>query len=169
LNLLQGAFQPRHHHVDWREMARRGAWGLALLAGIHVLGTSLDWLLLVRERQEVQAEMQDLAARALPAHAAIVDPAWQVGERLRALQAAHGEGDGGPLGLLGQVGQAWPEGVAPPRVVDYREHNLTLTLAAPPGDWLAGFQSRLAALGLQAAFNDNALAIRAGREETHGR
>ncbi len=169
LNLLQGAFQPRHHHLDWPGLGRRLAWGLALLAGIQFLGTTLDWLLLVRERQMVQAEMQDLAARALPAHAAIVDPAWQVSERLRAVQAARGEGDGGVPGLLGRVGQAWPEGVAPAQVVDYREQGLTLTLATPPGDWLAGFQTRLAAVGLHLVRNENTLTIRAAREESHGR
>ncbi|MDP2834089.1 MAG: type II secretion system protein GspL [Pseudomonadota bacterium] len=174
LNLLQGELQPHHSRIDWPAQARRLAWGLALLAGIQFTGMSLDWLLLARERQTLQAGMRELAERALPAHAAIVDPAWQVSERLRALRAARGEGGGGFMALLNRVGQVWPVDTKV-NAIDYRDDRLTLTLDTPPGAWLDGFQSALAGKGLRAirGSEGNSLVIRAGQAETeenqHGR
>lgn len=170
LNLLQGAFQPRRNHIDWPTQGRRLAWGLALLAGIQFTGMSLDAFLLMRERQTLEAGMRELATRALPAHAAIVDPAWQMSERLRALRAAHGEDEAGFMALLDRVGQVWPAEVRVSHL-DYRDQSLTLTLDTPPGPWLDNLLPALAGVGLRAtpgqkgSNEENRLVIRTGPEE----
>lgn len=170
LNLLQGAFQSRNHRIDWPTQGRRLAWGLALLAGIQFTGMSLDAFLLMRERQTLEAGMRELATRALPAHAAIVDPAWQMSERLRALRAAHGEDEAGFMALLDRVGQIWPVDVRVSHL-DYRDQSLTLTLETPPGPWLDNLLPALAGVGLRAtpgkkgSDEENRLVIRTGPEE----
>ena len=146
-NLLQGRFQPHHDRPDWPRHGRRLAWGLGLLAGIQMLGVGLDWAMLAREQTAIDAELQRLATRALPAGATVVDPAWQVGERLRTLQTARGGGDGFS-GLIDRVGQVWPAAAPPPRAVEYRDGSLTLTLEAAPGAWQTSFTAALAGAGL---------------------
>lgn len=148
-NLLQGALQPRRGRMDWPALARGLAGGLALLAAIQCAGVAADWALLVREQARLQADMRDQAERALPAHAAIVDPAWQVAERLKAMHAGQGGGEGGFLALLARVGTVWPAGVATPRQVEYRAGGLTLRFdPAPPEAALAGLREGLVGAGL---------------------
>lgn len=162
-DLLQGALRPRHGRLDWPAMARTLAWGLALLAGIQLAGAIVDWTLLAREQARLQADMRNLAERALPAHSAIVDPAWQVGEQLKALHAAEGEGEGGFLTLLSRIGTAWPTGIGTPKQVEYRDGTVTLHFdPASPATGLESLQAALAQAGLQVAGSGSTLTVREG-------
>lgn len=148
-NLLTGAFTAARGRRDWRALLRPLAIGTALLVLLQVLGMTVHWLSQTREQAGIRAEMRALAERVLPAQAAVVDPAWQVGERLRALRAASGDSSEGSRSLLARLGRAWPHGAAPiPGTVNYAGKGLELTLASADDHWLEELKSAGTARGL---------------------
>jgi len=148
-NLLTGAYAATRNRLDWRPLVRPLAGGLALLGALQLAGMTLDWALQKREQAAIRAEMHALAERALPANAAVVDPAWQVSEQLRGLRAATGAEAGGALSLLAQLGQAWSPGGGPlPRTVNYAGGELELTLANADDAWLDQLKGAGTARGL---------------------
>lgn len=158
LDLLQGSEHSRRGRIDVRGLFKSLLWGLPLLAGIQFAGAAVDWGLLNQEQHRLQSEMRVMAERALPAHAAVVDPAWQVGERLRTLRAAQGEGSQGFLSQLDRIGSGWPAGGAPTlRAVEYRDGatSLHLSLAdeASAQPWLQSLESALTGKGMQVHLN----------------
>ncbi|MDD3528867.1 MAG: type II secretion system protein GspL [Gallionellaceae bacterium] len=166
-DLLQGTLAPRRGRPDWQALARSLASGLALLVLIQVVGLAVDWGLLAREEDRLRSELHGLAERALPAHASIVDPAWQVAERLRAMQAAEGGIESGFLVLLSRVGSTWPAGMGAPRQVEYRDGTAILHFdAATPAAGLEEFKAGLSKAGLVVAAtpgaDGQALSVREG-------
>lgn len=148
--LLSGRFSSRKASLDLRAVLRPLLVGGLVLALIHVVGLSVEWLQLERERRALLAEQYDLARRVLPEGAAIVQPAWQVAQRLARLQAASGVGDRDSMpALMSLTGHAWPQlPGAGLKSVLYADGQLTLTLAERQPAWLDRFGASLATLGL---------------------
>lgn len=148
--LLQGPYSPTRSRLEWGRVLRPLAWGGALLAGIHLAGMTLDWALLARENVQVREEMHQLAVRALPAHAAVVDPAWQVSEQLHSLRAATGSPSPDALaGLLGRFGQIWPVESAPQiKSISFEAGQLGVLIAQPEQAWLDQLTVAATARGL---------------------
>ncbi len=154
--LLQGKYSPGRNRLDWTRLVRPLAWGVAALVGIHVAGMTLDWAILASENAHIQREMKLLAEKALPAHAAVVDPAWQVSEQIQRLHAAAGNPASDDfLGLLGRLGQAWPLGGGNRiQAVNYDGSALTVSLAQADASWLAQLKLGAAARGLTVSSQD---------------
>lgn len=152
INLLQGALQPRHARMDLRVLARPVVLGCILLAAVQVIGTTVDRMLLSAEQRALQTKMRDLAQKVLPAHAAVVDPAWQIGEQLKALNAARGHEGEGMIALLGLVGKLRPAGGSnDPKEIRYEGGRLSLDYDPADEEWLKKFVSALVAGGLSAS------------------
>jgi len=152
VNLLQGALQPRHARMDPRVLVRPVVLGCILLATVQFTGMTIDRILLSAEQRALQAKMRDLAQKVLPAHAAVVDPAWQIGEQLKALNAARGHESQGMVALLGLVGKLRPAGGgSDPREIRYEGGRLSLDYDPADDEWLKKFVSALSAGGLSAA------------------
>lgn len=156
-DLLQGKHSPGRSRMDWTRLVRPLAWGALLLAGIQVAGMALDWGLLARESAGIRQEMRDLAERALPAHAAVVDPAWQVTEQLQNLRSAAGKPSPDALvGLLGRFGQVWPA-VGAPRIkaLTFEAGALNVSLAEANAEWLDELKVAAPSRGLEITSEDD--------------
>lgn len=155
--VLQGRHAPGRSRLDWKRLGRPLAWGAVSLAGIHLVGMALDWAMLRRESVSIREDMHVLAERALPAHAAVVDPPWQVKERLQALHAATGNPPPNAFtGLLGRLGQAWPAaGSTPVQSLTYEGGALTVSLAQADAAWLDSLKTAAAAAGLAVGAQEN--------------
>jgi general secretion pathway protein L len=149
-NLLQGKQSPGFKRMDWKRLARPMAWGAISLAAIQLIGLTLDWAMLAGENASTKQEMQVLAERALPANSAIVDPPWQVTERLRGMQTANGNPSPDALvGLLGRLGQAWPRlGNIQVKTLSYEGGALRALIAEADANWLGQLKTAAAAQGL---------------------
>jgi type II secretion system protein L len=155
--VLQGRHAPGRNRLDWRRLVRPVAWGAISLAGIHLVGMTLDWAMLARESAAIREDMHMLAERALPAHAAVVDPPWQVKERLQALSVATGNPAPNALvGLLGKLSQVWPAGSnTRVQTLTYEGGTLTVSLARPDAAWLESLKTAAAAGGLAIGAQEN--------------
>ncbi len=149
-SLLQGIHSPGLKRLDWTRLARPVAWGVAALAVIQLVGLNLDWMMLERENANIKQEKKVLAEKALPANSAIVDPTWQVTERLRIMQTADGNPSPDALvGLLGRLSQAWPRlGNVQVRVMNYEAGGLTASIDEADTLWLDQLKIAAAAQGL---------------------
>jgi type II secretion system protein L len=177
-NLLQGKHSPGLKRMDWSRLARPVAWGVISLAAIQLVGLGLDWAMLARENTRIKNEMHVLAERALPANSAIVDPPWQVTERLQAMQTASGNPAPNALvGLLGRLSQAWPKlGNVQVQTLSFEGGALSATLAETDTTWLDQLKTAAAAQGLAISSRDGQdkdksihLSIRSAEKgESHG-
>ena len=177
-SLLQGSHSPGLKRLDWTRLARPVAWGMAALAAIQLIGLNLDWMMLERENANIKQEKKVLAEKALPANSAIVDPAWQIAERLRIMQTANGNPSPDALvGLLGRLGQAWPRlGNVQVRVLSYEAGVLSAAVAEADTLWLDQLKMAAAAQGLSVDSETDKeqdkgflLSIRStGKEASHG-
>ena len=153
MNLLQGAFLPKHDRLDLGFLWRPVVWGSLALASIHVTAMAIDTLLLSREQAGLQAQMRQLAARVLPPDAAIADPVWQVETLLKALPGSPAQEQQGMLQLLGQIGKIQPAGGNPElKTLAFDAGRLSLEYARVDRDWLDTYLAALKAAGLQAVF-----------------
>lgn len=150
-DLMQGKFSPGRGRLDWARLGRTLGWGAALLAGIHLSGMFLDWALLAREHAAIKQEMRVLAERVLPAHAAVVDPPWQVAERLQGLRSASGKpAPDSLLGLLGRFGEVWPAaGGAQVKAITYEAGTLSVSVSGADATWVEQFKAIAAGRGLE--------------------
>jgi general secretion pathway protein L len=152
INLLQGALQPRHARIDLRLLLRPIVLGVILLATVHLAGMTIDRFMLSAEQRALQTKMRDLAERVLPAHAAVVDPAWQIGAQLKALRAAKGDDSEGMALLLGLAGKLRPPGGnVDLKEIRYESGRLSLDYVQADDEWLKKFVSALSASGLSAS------------------
>lgn len=148
-NLLQGPFAPAHTRIDWPSLLRPMALGLTALAAIQLLGMLADWARLAGEQRAMQAEMRNLAEQALPAHAAIVDPAWQVAEQLRRQRTGQHLAPDSLPSLLGRLGKAWPAAGSPAlQSIAYQGQAMSVQLAKSDAAWLEQLRDAAAAAGL---------------------
>ena len=143
--------------MDWTRLARPVAWGAASLAAIQLVGLNLDWAMLARENANIQQEMHVLAEKALPANSAIVDPPWQVTERLHTMQTGTGTPSPNALvGLLGRLSQAWPTlGNIQVRTLSYEGGALSVSIAEADTAWLDQLKTAAAAQGLTVSSQDD--------------
>jgi type II secretion system protein L len=152
--LLQGKYAPGLKRMDLTQFARPLAWGVASLAAIQLVGVVLDWAMLSREQSGIQHEMHVLAEEALPANSAIVDPAWQVTERLQRMRAATGIATAGDTltGLLGKLGLGWPRfsGMLI-QSLNYERGTLNATISNADPAWFGQLQTFASAQGLTAS------------------
>jgi general secretion pathway protein L len=177
-SLLQGKHSPGLKRMDWTRLARPVAWGAATLVAIQLVGLNLDWAMLARENANIHQEMRVLAETALPANSAIVDPPWQVSERLHAMQTAAGTPSSDALvGLLVRLSQAWPIlGNVQVRTLNYEGGALSASIAEADTAWLDQLKTAAAAQGLTVSSYDDKenekgvrLSIKpAGKEGGHG-
>jgi general secretion pathway protein L len=175
-SLLQGTHSPGLKRMDWTRLARPVAWGVASLAAIQLIGLNLDWAMLARENANIQQEMHVLAETALPANSAIVDPPWQVTERLQSMQTANGTPSPNSLvGLLGRLSQAWPKlGNIQVRTLSYEGGALSASIAEADTAWLDQLKMAAATQGLTVSSHDDKdkgilLSIKSAEKEgSHG-
>ncbi len=177
-SLLQGTHSPGLKRMDWTRLARPVAWGAVSLAVIQLVGLNLDWAMLARENSSIQQEQRVLAERALPANSAIVDPPWQVAERLRTLQTVSGApSPNSVVGLLGRLSQAWPQlGNIRVRTLTYEAGALSASIDEADNGWLEQLKTAAEAQGLTISSQDERdkgegirLSIQAaGKEGSHG-
>ncbi len=155
-NLLQGKHSPGLKRMDWTRLARPVAWGAISLAAIQLVGLTLDWAMLAREDTDIKQEMHVLAERALPANSAIVDPPWQVTERLQTMQTASGNPSPTALvGLLDRLSQAWPKlGNIQVQTLSYEGGALSASIAVADTAWLDQLKTAAAAQGLTVSSHD---------------
>ncbi|MGA7179378.1 MAG: type II secretion system protein GspL [Thiobacillaceae bacterium] len=148
--LLQGKHAPGLKRLDWTRLARPVVWGAVSLAAIQLAGLTLDWALLARENTDIKQEMHVLAERALPASSAIVDPPWQVRERLQNMQTAIGNPAPNALvGLIGRLSQAWPKlGNTQVQTLSYEGDALNVSIAEADAAWLDQLKAAATAQGL---------------------
>jgi hypothetical protein len=127
-------------------------FGVILLATVQIGGMTIDRIMLAAEQRALQTKMRDLAQKVLPAHAAVVDPAWQIGEQLKALNAARGHESEGMIALLGLAGKLRPAGgSSEPKEIRYEGGRLSLDYDPADDEWLKKFVSALSAGGLTAS------------------
>jgi general secretion pathway protein L len=156
-NLLQGRHSPGLKRMDWARLARPVAWGMIGLAAIQLVGLGADWAMLAREHASIKNEMHVLAERALPASSAIVDPPWQVTERLQSMQTASGNPAPNTLvGLLGRLSQAWPR-LGNVRILglSFEGGALSATLSEADTTWLDQLKAAAASQGLAINSHDD--------------
>ncbi|HNQ04430.1 MAG TPA: type II secretion system protein GspL [Thiobacillaceae bacterium] len=154
--LLQGKYSPGFNRLDWKRLLSPTVIGVTALLIIQMLGMLVDWVMLSNENIRIHAEMAALAGRALPAHATVVDPAWQVGERLQNLRAAAGTPPPDAfLSLLERLGQAWPVGTgARLEALRYEAGTLTVSLNEIDPEWLDRLRTAAQARNLSVSLRD---------------
>ncbi len=149
-SLLQGKHTSSRNRLDWMRL-RPLAWGALALVVIQFAGLTLDWALLAHEDASLRREARVLAERALPAHAAVVDPAWQMAERLQQLHTAAGTPSADAcVGLLGRLGRVWSAGPQVQSLI-YESGVLNVSLNEADAAWLTRLQSEAALRGLGVA------------------
>jgi len=131
ISLLSGRFAPRRGRKE-------------TVAVLRPLGLGLLGL----EHRNLRAEQIALAQQVLPAGAAIVDPAFQIGQMLQRLQGGAGSAGDDMSTLLTDLGRAWP-GLPGPVLSGllYSEGTLQLEFASRQADWLGQLETSLQAMG----------------------
>ena len=149
-NLLQGKHAPGLKRMDWTRLARPVVWGVIALVAIQLVGMSVDCAMLSHESASIRREMHVLAEQALPANSAIVDPPWQLRERLLAMQTVTGDPSPNALvGLLDRLSQAWPTaGNIQVQSLSYEGDTLSAILAEADTTWLDQLKEAAATQGL---------------------
>jgi general secretion pathway protein L len=156
-DLLQGKHSPGRSRMDWTRLVRPLAAGALLLAAVQVVGMLLDWGLLARENAAMRTQMRALAERALPAHAAVVDPAWQVTEQLQRMHSASGKPSPDAMtGLLGRLAQVWPA-VGGPKIktLTFEAGAISVDLAEADNAWLAQLKAAAPSRGLEVSSQED--------------
>ncbi|MGO9443597.1 MAG: type II secretion system protein GspL [Thiobacillaceae bacterium] len=177
-SLMQGTYTPGLRRLDWVRLTQPLIWGGVALLAIQLVGVTLDWAMLSRENANILHEMHGLAEQALPVNSAIVDPPWQVMERLQSMQAASGNPAPNALvGLLGRLSMAWPAlGTVQVRTLSYEGGGLSASIAGADPSWLDQLKTAAATQGLSVSSTvdqDNANSVRltirpTAKEGIHG-
>lgn len=151
-NLLQGTYArsgaAQQHWSRWRRVA--------ILAGALVLltlGTRFGQLVSLKaEADSLNAELNQIAAEALPPNSRIVNPLVQLRQRASQLRSnGGGNTDTGFIEILQVLGQALAQANgATLGKLDYRNNTMDLTLSAPDVDTLDRIRIQLEGAGLQA-------------------
>jgi general secretion pathway protein L len=155
MNLLTGAANAaRVHRRDWRSF--RFVWALVLLAVlINIVGLNAEWLSLRREADSLRAGMMQTYRAAFPNEKTIVDPLLQMRRHLA--DASRNAGNPGAddfLALLARFGTAWstarPGSLVAPVIakLEYREHNLVVTLQPGNSQTMESVRSNASGLRL---------------------
>ncbi len=138
-----------------RAMLRRLRVPLALVAVsivIAVIGANVQWLMMARERDAINAQMTETLLNTFPKTTVVLDPAGQMARQLQLLRVAAGEPSRDDFlalsdGLARSLGPVPLNGIA---ALDYHDRRLDVTFK--PGITVdAGLGQRLARNGLAGA------------------
>jgi len=157
-DLCQFEFESRPWRLD-RATIRRLRWPIALIAAsivAAIVGANVQWYMLARERDALNAQMTELLLNAFPKTAAVLDPPAQMKSQLERLRLAAGQMSPDDFlslasRLAASLGSLPVNGIA---ALDYHDRRLELTfkpnVSADPD-----FLTRLAQHGLAGQFDSN--------------
>jgi general secretion pathway protein L len=123
---------------------------------VAIIGANIQWLMLARERDAINAQMTELLLNAFPKTTVVLDPSGQMVRQLQQLRVAAGEpsrDDFVPLadGLARSLGVLGANSIAS---LDY--HDRRLEVAFKPGAKVdSGFGGRLARNGLEGTLDSS--------------
>jgi general secretion pathway protein L len=133
VELLQGAFAPSSLARDWWPNLRLPLILVGLITLLQVGATTTEWLLLSREKQQLQAAMERNFREAFPDARVVVDAPLQMQRNLAELRGAAGQLS--PLDFLPLLARAAAALDADNRrnlrAVHYEASQLSLDLALP--------------------------------------
>jgi general secretion pathway protein L len=153
-DLCQFEFAAQPWHLD-RATLRRLRVPVALVAAslvVAIVGANVQWLMLARQRDAINAQMTELLLNAFPKTTVVLDPAGQMAHQLQQLRVAAGEPSPDDFlaladGLARSLGPVPANGIA---ALDYHDHRLDVTFK--PGVTIdADLTGRLARNGLTGA------------------
>ncbi|HTI16416.1 MAG TPA: type II secretion system protein GspL [Trinickia sp.] len=158
LDLCQFEFESRPWRLDRTTMRRLRvplALTIASLA-VAVIGANVQWLMLSRERDALNAQMTELLLNAFPKTTVVLDPPTQMKTQLERLRLASGRLS--PDDFLSLAARLAPSlGPLPVNGIaslDYREHRLELTFK-PQVTADPDFAKRLGQNGLSGEIDSN--------------
>lgn len=150
INLLQGALAPASPARTWWPALRLPLILAGLLVALHLGGTTGEWLLLKREKQALQATMEQRFRDAFPDARVIVDAPLQMQRNLAELRGAAGQAT--PLDFVPLLSKAAAALDADTRsrlrAVEYTSGRLSLVFALPDRAAADALVTRLNAAGL---------------------
>jgi general secretion pathway protein L len=150
-DLCQFEFATQPWRLD-RATLRRLRVPIALVAAslvVAIVGANVQWLMLTRQRDAINAEMTELLLNAFPKTTVVLDPAGQMARQLQQLRLAAGEPSPDDFlaladGLARSLGPVPANGIA---ALDYHDRRLDVTFK--PGVTVdADLSGRLARNGL---------------------
>jgi general secretion pathway protein L len=150
-DLCQFEFAAQPWHLD-RATLRRLRVPIALVAAslvVAIVGANVQWLMLTRQRDAINAGMTELLLNAFPKTTVVLDPAGQMARQLQQLRLAAGEPSPDDFlaladGLARSLGPVPANGIA---ALDYHDRRLDVTFK--PGVTVdADLTGRLARNGL---------------------
>jgi general secretion pathway protein L len=158
LNLLQGAFAPANPARKWWPAMRLPLILAGLLVALHVGGTTAEWLLLKREKQALQATMEQRFREAFPDARVVVDAPLQMQRNLAELRGAAGQVT--PLDFIPLLSKAAAvldaDARSRLRAIEYESGRLSLALELADRAAAAALVTRLTATGLACELQDTA-------------
>jgi general secretion pathway protein L len=157
-DLCQFEFESRPWRLD-RATLRRLRLPIALAVAalvVAVIGANVQWMMLARERDTLNAQMTELLLNAFPKTTVVLDPASQMTTQLEHLRVAAGElSPDDFLSLAARLerslGAVPVNGIA---ALDYHDRRLDVTFK-PEGNPDPAFGQRLAQNGLAGAIDTN--------------
>ncbi len=158
IDLLQGAFAPASPARKWWPALRLPAILAGLLLALHVGGTAAEWMLLKREKQALQATMEQRFREAFPDARVVVDAPLQMQRNLAELRGAAGQAT--PLDFVPLLSKAAAALDADARgrlrTVEYANGRLSLGLDLADRAAADALLSRLSAAGLACELEETA-------------
>jgi len=157
-DLCQFEFVVQPWRLD-RATLRRLRLPIGLVAAslaVAVIGSNVEWLMMARQRDAINAQMTELLLNAFPKTTVVLDPPGQMARQLQQLRVAAGEpspDDFLPLadGLARSLGPVPTNAIA---AIDYRNRQLEVTFK-PDATIDDDLGKRLARNGLQGAADAN--------------
>jgi general secretion pathway protein L len=157
-DLCQFEFAAQPWRLD-RATLRRLRLPIALVAAsivVAIVGANLQWLMLARQRDAIEAQMTELLLNAFPKTTVVLDPAGQMTRQLQQLRLAAGEPSPGDFlaladGLARSLGPVPPNAIA---ALHYHDRRLDVTFK-PGVNVDAGLTERLARNGLAGAVDNS--------------
>ncbi|RKP45498.1 type II secretion system protein GspL [Trinickia fusca] len=157
-DLCQFEFESRPWRLD-RATLRRLRLPIALAVAalaVAVVGTNVQWMMLARERDALNAQMTELLLNAFPKTAAVLDPPVQMTRQLERLRAAAGVlSPDDYLSLAARLARSLgPVPVNGVAALDYHDRKLEVTFK-PQVTVDPGLSQRLAQNGLSGQLDSN--------------
>ncbi len=151
-NLLWGELAPPARPLEYWPKLRPAVTLLALVLGIEMLGSNLQWALLAYERTSLSREMERSFRQAFGNDAALVNAPLQMQRNLADLRHSAGIQDDGDFLALATGASAiladLPANCV--RELHYESGRLDVEIALPSVDAARGMQARLRGMGLNA-------------------
>jgi general secretion pathway protein L len=157
-DLCQFEFASQPWRLD-RATLRRLRLPIAFVAAslvVAIIGANLQWWMLSRQRDAIEAQMTELLLNAFPKTTVVLDPAGQMARQLQQLRVAAGEPSADDFlaladGFARSLGPLPPNSIA---ALDYHDHRLDVTFK-PGVNVDAELTARLARNGLAGAVDSS--------------